>query len=268
MNSKLIYILVRELWNKIVDEEKRENTIIAIITGISIIFLLLAFIYYILTSPLSALKTLLGDDYKNLEILQDFKNDYGNIVYDDMDFSDIDFDYIPYLSQKDERWANESYAGDTIYSSGCGVTALSMIVAGAMGELTDENNPLAISRYSKQMGWAIDGQGTSWALMTEGARHYGVIGEQVGITEQDIFNNLSQGKPMILSMTPKSIFTNSRHFIVLIGLTEDGQVKVYDPYSTKLSYLEPHFTTHDISEVVAPKSKGAWAYTLEINREE
>lgn len=263
MNPKLIYILLREIWENIVNEEKRQNTIIIIITGISLIFLFFAFIYYILTSPLSAILSATGLDIESEDaiLLKDFKNTYSNVVYDDIE--SITLDYIPYLSQKDERWANESYAGDTIYTSGCGVTSLSMIVAGLTGELNSENSPLAIARYSKQMGWAIDGQGTSWALMTEGASHYGIRGEQVGTSEKDILSSLNQGKPMILSMTSQSKFTNGGHFIVLIGVTEDGNVKVYDPYSTSLSYLEPHFTTHHISEVASPNSKGAWAYSLE-----
>ena len=181
MNPKLIYILLKKLWDTIVDEEKRENIAKVLIVFISVIFLFFAFTQYIITSPVSALLKVIGADVdsKIHHILQDFKNENNiddNAIYEGRD--------IPLFFQFDKRWGNHSYAGTTIKVAGCGPTSLAMVVVG----LTSDTSitPLIMANFSTSRGWAIDGAGSSWQLMTTGAREFGLNAEQVSTSANSI----------------------------------------------------------------------------------
>ena len=259
---KIAYLIIRELILRLLDEEKRQKLITSLVIGVATIFIFLTFIYYIITSPINLLLKVTGVqiDSEISQILQDFKNENhikDNAIYEGRD--------IPLFFQFDKRWANYPYAGDTIKIAGCGVTALAMVVVGLTGDTSI--TPKTMSEFSTQNGYAVNGVGTSWGLMTEGARYFGINSEQVSTSADSIIENLSQGKVMIVSTcykgynTPTGVstgyFTNGGHFIVLTGLTEDGKVKVNDSWSEKKSneIFTPEFIQNEI--------KGAWTYSYD-----
>ncbi len=256
---KIAYFIIRQLIEKLINEEEREKLIRRLVISITIIFIFFAFIYYIITSPLSIIVKVIGVDIDSeiVNILEDFKNE--NHIKDDAIYEGRD---IPLFFQFDKRWANYPYAGTTIKIAGCGVTALAMVVVGLTGDTSI--TPITMADFSTQNGWGISGVGTSWQLMTTGASYFGLNAEQVGTSASSIIENLSQGKVMIVSTTYKGYngtstgyFTNGGHFIVLTGLTEDGRVKVNDSWSEKKSNetFTPEFISNEI--------KGAWAYSYD-----
>ena len=115
--------------------------------------------------------------------------------------------------------------------SGCGPTSLAMVIAG----LTKDNSitPYKIAKYAEENGYYVQDVGTSWSLMTEGAKSFGINSRQISLSKQVIFNALEQGHPIICSMK-KGDFTNSGHFIVLVAI-ENGNIKVNDPNSKERS---------------------------------
>ncbi len=273
MNAKIIYLIIQELWDRLINEEKREKTVLGIITCVSIIFLFFIFIYYIISSPLTMILSVLGvgADSETAQLLQNFKNEqyikdkamyegrdipFEQYIKDEAMYEGRD---IPLFFQFDKRWANYPYAGTTIKIAGCGPTSLAMVVVGLTGDTNV--TPLTMAKFSTENGWAIDGMGSSWELMTTGARKFGLSSEQVSTSALSIIENLSQGKVMITSMKPGT-FTNGGHFIVLTGLTDDGMVKVNDSWSEKLSNMV--FSP----ELISNESKGAWAFTLEVEKDE
>ena len=72
------------------------------------------------------------------------------------------------------------------------------------------------------------------ALMTDGAGELGLDSEQLPATAQAVASALAAGKVVICSVVPGD-FTTVGHFIVLAGLTDDGQVEVHDPNSAERS---------------------------------
>lgn len=139
---------------------------------------------------------------------------------------------IPLLIQWDKRWGYETYGDDFFAVTGCGPTCLSMVLCGLTGDASKD--PLTIAKYSESSGYYVDGVGTSWDLMTQGAEDLGLQAEEGEVSEQYILENLSQQTPMIASMLPGD-FTYSGHFIVLTGLNADGTISVNDPNSRKNS---------------------------------
>lgn len=133
---------------------------------------------------------------------------------------------IPLLMQWDLRWGYNKYGNDMIGISGCGPTCLSMVIIG----LTQNTKytPDKVAKYSMKHGYVIDGS-TAWSLMYEGAQHFGIMGEEIGLDKNQVESYLENGNPIICSMRPGD-FTTKGHFIVLSGIKE-GKIVVNDPNS-------------------------------------
>ena len=134
---------------------------------------------------------------------------------------------IPELIQWDERWGYVWYGDGVLGVTGCGPTSLSMVVCGLTGN--DKITPAVVAEYAQANDYYVDGVGTSWNLMTEGCRHFGVSGEEMVLEKNHIISALDEGHPIICSMRPGD-FTSQGHFIVLSG-EEDGKICVCDPNS-------------------------------------
>lgn len=158
---------------------------------------------------------------------------------------------IPLLIQWDERWGYAPYGESSIALSGCAPTCLSMVVV----SLTKDSSatPDRIADYAMQEGYYLQGTGTTWAIMTEGAAHYGVTGQELSLDEGVIMRHLQAGEPIICSMRPGD-FTTAGHFIVLSG-TVDGKIIVNDPNSRARSQVLWDYDT------IASQIKNLWAFT-------
>lgn len=159
---------------------------------------------------------------------------------------------IPLFLQWDERWGYEFYGDDFIAVNGCGPTCLSMVRCGLGGDTVW--NPLQVANMADEQGYYVDGVGSSWNLMTEGAAHLGLIADTVVFDKVHIIEELEKGKPIICAMRPGD-FTTSGHFIVLTGVDEDGNLTVCDPNSRRNSEK-----SWSVDELV-PQIKNLWSYT-------
>ena len=133
-------------------------------------------------------------------------------------------DVVPLYFQTD--YPNVRYGNGTVATSGCGITCLSMVASYMTGhtylpdELADyfggraENN---IQRLEK----ASDALQLPWHK----AENF-----------HKVLEALREGNIAILLMESTSIFTNSQHFIVLTGISEDGRIFVNDPYEPNYEY--------------------------------
>ena len=158
---------------------------------------------------------------------------------------------IPHLLQWDERWGYQTYGDNMIAVNGCGPTALSMVAAGLTGDNTI--TPYKVAGFAAEQGYYAGESGTSWSLMTEGAQQFGIRGEELGLSREEVFSALENGQPIICSMRPGD-FTTTGHFIVLVG-TEDGKIRVNDPNSVKRSEKLWDY------ETLYPQINNLWVYT-------
>ena len=158
---------------------------------------------------------------------------------------------VPYFCQWDTRWGYGTYGFDFIAVTACGPTCLSMVYSGLTGDTSYD--PLHMAGMAEARDYYVEGAGTSWKLMDEGAEALGLDLIPVSMEAQDILRVLGQGYPMICSMKPGD-FTYTGHFIVLKGLDADGNVLVNDPNSPKNSQR-----SWNVNDLVN-QMKGAWAY--------
>ena len=84
---------------------------------------------------------------------------------------------IPLLLQWDPRWGCAQYGDGPMALNGCGPTALSMVICGLTGDGTA--TPYAVAQYAQEMGYYVDGVGTSWELMSAGGTHFGVTAREL-----------------------------------------------------------------------------------------
>ena len=138
-------------------------------------------------------------------------------------------------NQTDSRWGNEMYGkSGTIGTSGCGPTALAIVVA----SLTDHQvTPLDVANWSVETGHRCEGNGSYHSLMPDGGAHYGLTVTGIGNDPEKLVEALKEGK-LVIAIMSKGHFTSSGHFIVLRGVTEDGKILVADPASVKRSNQE------------------------------
>ena len=140
-------------------------------------------------------------------------------------------DSVPLFVQWDKRWGYEKYSGNFFAASGCGPTTLSMVVV----YLTHnrEASPIAVAKYSKEAGYSVDGSGSSWTLISEGCRHYGVKAKTVALDESRMKAELDEGHPIVVNVGLGD-FTDTGHFMVITGYDDEG-FSINDPNSIEKS---------------------------------
>ena len=140
-------------------------------------------------------------------------------------------DSVPLFVQWDKRWGYEKYSGNFFAASGCGPTTLSMVVV----YLTHNRDasPLAVAKYSKKAGYSVDGSGSSWTLISEGCRHYGVKAKTVALDESRMKAELDAGHLIVVNVGLGD-FTDTGHFMVITGYDDEG-FSINDPNSIEKS---------------------------------
>lgn len=134
---------------------------------------------------------------------------------------------ITYYSQEDSRWANEKYGKtDLISETGCGPTSLAMVIS----TLTDITiTPKQMADWAYANGYCAEENGSYHTLIQEGAEAFGLSVKQAKVTEgQKIADALAEGK-LVIALLGEGTFTSSGHFIVLRGITKEGNILVADP---------------------------------------
>ncbi len=188
----------------------------------------------------------------------DFVVDYPNYNPDSNKRISIKQDYqrgkIPLFLQWDKRWGYEKYGSNFIEINGCGPTSLAMVAVGLTGNT--DINPKVVAEFSSENGYLVDGVGSSWTLMTEGAKHFGLNGTEVPLIKSEILNILRRGQPIIASMGPGA-FTTDGHFIVLTGVDSENNITVNDSDSRKRSRQ-----TWNI-DIFMEETENLWTFTTE-----
>lgn len=142
---------------------------------------------------------------------KDFKVESDNI-------GEVEKGVVPLLLQYDERWGYGVYGDNVLAVNGCGPTAVAMVVAGLTGR--NDVTPYEVAQFSYREGYYSKRSGTSWRLLTEGVKSYGIEGTSIVLDKKVMMMELEKGHPIILSMR-KGDFTSTGHFIVVTGVKDD-----------------------------------------------
>lgn len=125
-------------------------------------------------------------------------------------------------SQYDPAWRNKPYGTSTVGESGCGPSSVAMIASTWGDKVTPDQVAAKFSQYY------IAGQGSSWALMTEGPKAYGFTSVDIGSSMAKAAEELRNGAVILASGEGPKPFTTGGHILVLRGITADGKILVGD----------------------------------------
>ena len=157
---------------------------------------------------------------------------------------------IPLYLQND--YPNTRYGSGTIATSGCSIVSLAMVAT----YLTDhEYLPDELAYYFG--GRAIN----NMARLEYGSDKMQLPYEKTWYF-YDALNALKAGKVVIALMEETSIFTDSQHFIVLTGMTEEGKILVNDSFAPNYDRyeLKNGFANGFDPEDILCGFSGAWIY--------
>ena len=163
-----------------------------------------------------------------------------------------EYDGVPLLMQWDERWGYSKYGSGIIGLNGCGPVCLSMVASYLKND--GSLDPKMIAAFSEENGYYVKGNGTAWALMSEGAEELGLVAKELPLEESIVERELTANHPIICIMG-EGDFTTEGHYIVLTGY-HDGMVSVNDPNSYKNSDKLWKFS--DIESQI----KNLWSYEV------
>lgn len=158
---------------------------------------------------------------------------------------------FPLLLQWDARWGYMHYGDDLLAVTGCGPTCLAMAAVGLTGDETI--TPAAVAEQAQQDGYWTDGV-TSWGLMRTGCEAWGLVSEELPLTESAVTGALNDGRPVICSVRPGD-FTTTGHYILLTEATAEG-IRVNAPNSPQNS--DRLWTYAELE----PQIRNLWAFSI------
>ena len=136
---------------------------------------------------------------------------------------------VPLLMQWDKRWGYQEYSGDLFGLTGCGPTCLSMAAIYLKQDVS--YTPEWMREFSIRNGYSVEGYGSSWTLISEGAKQLGLSVQELPLSEFKMIESLQNGKILILVLGPGD-FTDNGHYIVVTDYEEEAFV-IKDPNSIK-----------------------------------
>lgn len=142
-----------------------------------------------------------------------------------------------YYNQTDARWKDYHYgaSSDTLAHYGCGPTAMAMIVS----SLTPTTMiPPQISDWAVENKYWSAGSGSYHGLIPDCAQAYGLTVEPLAdYSVEGILNQIRSGH-ILVALMKRGHFTANGHFIILIQATDDGNVRIADPFKYENTQID------------------------------
>lgn len=128
-------------------------------------------------------------------------------------------------SQYNPSWKDTAYSTSTIGQSGCGPSAMAMIIT-AMTE--NRVTPVDTSIIAAENDMYVQGQGSKATIAPLLASHYDLQSESISVNIEDINAALRAGKMIFAGGSGAKPFTSGGHYIVIRGITPSGNWLVGD----------------------------------------
>lgn len=186
--------------------------------------------------------------YRNPSAKLFIKDKLENRTVDNFIGESVDFKRdIPYYLQWDRRWGQKKYTDENIAINGCGPTSMAMVISGLLKD--DSITPVEMAQYEEY----AEGSGTGWQYFTEVPQKYGIKVKELSTNEKIYKDELKNGRPIIANVGPGD-FSSIGHYIVLVGVDEDGMFIINDSSSPTNTNEKWSF------ERLKPQIKNSWSF--------
>ena len=160
---------------------------------------------------------------------------------------------VPLIMQWDYRWGFNWYGGGPAGLTACAPTCMTMIGLGLTGK--ESYTVPAMCSYAEGKGYWVNGQGTSWSLVTDAFPNDPITCQQTSVDEGSIASALNAGNPVLINVGVGK-FSAVGHFMVLTGVDKDGKFILNDP--NNLENSSKTWTWADLASEI----QAAWTYAL------
>ena len=133
--------------------------------------------------------------------------------------------YIEYKQNGPTPWADNPYWGEVMETSGCGITAMSVLLSGYGFDDTPED---LRKKYYPYMDYSKLSEELKKNYNIEATNFYF---DSQSFSKNKILNHLYTNRPVIVCLWNKleNRWTTRSHFILLLAATDDGMVYVSNP---------------------------------------
>lgn len=132
-------------------------------------------------------------------------------------------------NQFDPKWGNLPYGSATIAQAGCGPSAMAMIITALTGK---EVTPVETTAYADKRGM-YTAAGSSWAIAPVVAENWGLKAKNIPRSVSAVNEVLRNGGLVVTSGSGASPFTSGGHYIMIRGVTPNGNWKIGDSNGNK-----------------------------------
>ena len=161
---------------------------------------------------------------------------------------------VPLILQTDYPHVPFAPGGRTVASSGCGVTCLTML---ANYYLNEDYEPADLIPLFKKHIYG----GTGGGAFDESFDIIGLPIEKKTYNFNEMRAALEEGKIVAAIMNSNSIFTSGGHYILLVGINEDGLIMVNDPNGANYNRMPNKFKTGFTDDEIRTGLSGGWIYS-------
>ena len=196
-------------------------------------------------------------DYSNIFLCNAGSHDL-EIPLEDMLYPDIAhqrFSDVPLYFQQD--YGETKYGKYSLRTYGCGITTMAMLASYMKDE--EMTPPYMCSLFGKY----CSEKGTAHTLFLEAPAALDFYGIKKTFTWSEALAALEDGH-MVITLQHGGFWTSKGHYVLVTGLTEDGQVTVRDSNLYNYGKLEGHKTgTFDLDKI--PKNASIyWIYEKKV----
>lgn len=140
---------------------------------------------------------------------------------------------FPTLYTWDERWGNMEYGGEDLPLglTGSGPTCLSMAYMGLTGR--SEKSPADMAELAEDCGYDTGDTYCTGELFVNEAGSIGLVCSEVAI-DVDTFERVLENNVIVCRVKADS-FTPMEHYVLVVGLYDNGSCRVLDPTSTTVT---------------------------------
>lgn len=176
-------------------------------------------------------------------------------------------DVYPWENQMSDEYGDTPYMGKTLRARGCGITSVSIILQGLLGDETLTPEYLATTYGDLDNKHPDVDYGS---LKTVALSVLDIYGVKTTLTHDfwDVWVALAYGKP-VLSLENPGLFTGTPngHFIAFVGLSDDARVIVRDPNGNRWPAYEEYFEDGFYYSWLCNSGSGYWICELEDTTE-
>lgn len=141
-------------------------------------------------------------------------------------------------NQNDRAWKDKPYGTSTIGLSGCGPSAMAMIITNLTGTAV---SPAETTAYANEQNMYIENVGSSWSVAPKLAEHWGLKATPFSNGQVNDLKYIQKNVGVITALLRAGVliigagggakpFTDEGHYIVIRGVTASGKFKVADSW--------------------------------------